>query len=416
MSDQRQNPASRCYIHPPAKLSLHPLGLVAVVILASLTLQAQNFNVLSSLTGSDGSYPLYINLYSEGNLYGTTYYGGLYGDGVVFRLSQRGSGWLMTTLFNFSGQNDGGSPYSGVVTGPDGSLYGTTEVGGRYGYGLVYKLQPPPTPCKAVICYWMETVLYNFTGYSDGSGPQGNLLFDQAGNIYGTAIYGGSDFGTLWKLTPSQGQWSLTMLHTFTGASDGSHPVGGVIRDQSGNLYGVASSGGTYGAGVAYEVSYGGSGWTETVLHSFGNTNDGEYPSGLISDAQGNLYGFTTGGGSSAWGTAYEFQLSEGGFSYHIIYTFEPNLGAGPELTNLPTLHAGNLYGAATTGGNGRAGAVFELTPSGGSWNFLSLHDFTGPDGGWPAGSPLLDAAGNLYGVTEVGGAHDQGVVWEITP
>ena len=349
---------------------------------------------------------------AAGSLYGTTYYGGVDGFGAVYKLSRVGSGWSMMPLYNFSGQEDGASPWAGVVAGPDGSLYGTTKAGGHFGAGVVYKLQPPPTACKSVICYWKETVLYNFG--NEGADPQGHLVFDQAGNLYGTTVLGGgAGLGTLWELIPSKG---LTVVHSFTGGSDGSEPVGGVVLDQAGNLYGVTAVGGTSDLGVAYEFSPDGSGWTETILHTFAGGSDGAYPNGLISDSEGNLYGFTTDGGGPDYGTAYELQPVLGGFNYSINYVFQSQLGGKPGLSNLPTLQGGNLYGAASAGETNNDGAIFELTPATGGWNFTSLHDFAGSDGNQPAGSPVFDAAGNLYGVTFSGGTSNFGVIWQIMP
>jgi uncharacterized repeat protein (TIGR03803 family) len=401
--------------HKQRAAALLVAGLFVVITLASPAVQAQSFNVLFDFSGSNGQDPLYLSVDAAGNFYGTTYLGGTHGFGAVYKLSRHGSGWSMAPLYNFSGQEDGADPWSGVVTGRDGSLYGTTEFGGRNGAGVVYKLQPPPAACKTAICYWTETVLYNFSGYSDGSGPQGHLVFDQAGNLYGTTVYGGgADLGTLWELTPSQG---LTVIHTFTGGPDGAEPVGGVIFDQGGSLlYGVTTLGGTSNLGVAYELSPAGSGWTETFLHTFAGGSDGAHPSGLISDSEGNLYGFTGQGGGPNYGTAYELQPVAGGFSYSILYVFQPHLGGEPGLANLPTLQGGNLYGAASAGGTNNDGAIFELTPAAGGWNFTPLHDFAGSDGNQPAGSPVFDAAGNLYGVTLSGGTSNFGVIWQIMP
>jgi uncharacterized repeat protein (TIGR03803 family) len=400
--------------HQQHAAALFAVGLFVIITVLSPAAQAQSFNVLVNFSGSTGRGPLYINVDAAGNFYGTTYYGGRDGSGAVYKLSYRVSGWIMTPLYNFSGQDDGANPWSEVIPGPDGSLYGTTSSGGRNGAGVVYKLRPPATACKTAICYWTETVLYNFAGYSDGSGPQGRLVFDHAGNLYGTAYLGGSaGLGTVWKLTPSHG---LTVIHSFTGGSDGSEPVGGVIFDQAGNLYGVTAVGGTSDLGVAYELSPAGSGWTETFLHTFAGGSDGAHPSGLISDSEGILYGFTGQGGGPNYGTAYELQPVAGGFTYTILYVFQPQLGGEPGLANLPTLQGGNLYGAASAGGTNNDGAIFELTPAAGGWNFTSLHDFAGSDGNQPAGSPVFDAAGNLYGVTLSGGTSNFGVIWQIMP
>ena len=266
-------------------------------------------------------------------------------------------------------------------------------------------------------------MLYSFTGQSDGGVPEGDLVFDQAGNIYGTTFAGGqgncvplySGCGAVYELTPSQGQWTPTVLHTFTGLSDGGAPTSGLIFDPAGNLYSTTYVGGAYSLGTVFELTPSGSGWTESVLHDFAGGNDGANPeAGLVFDSSSNLYGVTAFGGSHIYGTAFELQASNGGFSYSILYNF----GVESE-TPVPTLtldSAGNLYGTAQSGGTGGVGAVFRLSPSGGSWNYTSLHDFTFSTGGYPLGNVIRDAIGNLYGTTPYGGTGQDGVVFAITP
>jgi uncharacterized repeat protein (TIGR03803 family) len=397
------------------------LVLFAMAITYAPLAQAQTYAVLANFFGSNGTNPLYVTLDAAGNIYGTTFYGGPYGTfgpGTVFKLTRRSSGWLLTTLYNFYGQHDGGNPWGGVTFGPDGSLYGTASGGGLQGHGVVYKLQPPTTICRTVFCPWTETVLYNFTGGADGEGPQGNLVFDRAGNIYGTTLAAQSgNFGALYELSPSQGHWNLTVIHTFTNSSDGGGPANGVIFDQAGNVYGTTETGGSHNLGVVYEFTPGTSGWTETVLHNFAGGSDGEDPAGLALDSHGNLYGFTEAGGGPGWGVAFELQPATDGFSYSIIYTFQPQPGGAPGFITVPILDsAGNVYGSGTSGGMHEAGVIFKLTPSTGSWNFTSLHDLTGRDGYEPGGGLAFDAQGNLYGCAENGGAGNFGVVWKITP
>jgi uncharacterized repeat protein (TIGR03803 family) len=397
-------------------IALVLMVIFATFVMAATTAQGQSYSVLANFTGTNGNNPLYVTLDEAGNIYGTTYYGGRYGSsgpGTVFKLTRRGSSWTLTSLYDFSGQADGGKPYGGVVFGPDGALYGTASSGGFYGYGVVYKLQPPPSRCAAVFCYWTETVLYNFTDLSDGWSPQGSLAFDAAGNIYGTVLYGGYDgAGVAYKLSPSQGQWNLTVLHSFTNGSDGGIPVDGMIFDQAGNLYGT-SEGGSFNLGVVYELTPGSSGWTETVLHNFTGGDDGEYPAGLAMDSHGNIYGITGGEGDPNWGTVFELQPTANGFSYSVLYAFPPQLGGEPGFTNVPVLDsAGNLYSALTFG----PGLAFELSPSDSGWNFSTLHTFNGQDGKYPGGGMALDAEGNLYGTAENGGTDNFGVVWEVTP
>lgn len=399
--------------------------LLAAVIFAAPAARAQGFSVLTSFSGPNGDAPnADLAMDAAGNVYGTTFYGGNsrgLGGGTVFKLSRHGSSWILSTLYSFTGYADGGNPWGGVIFGPDGSLYGTTAYGGSNSAGTVFKLQPPLTSCKSAMCPWRETVLYNFTGQNDGCAPIGKLAFDRGGNLYGVAgLCGQGGYGALFELSPSGGSWNITVVHTFTGASDGGSPDAGVVLDQDGNLYGTTYRGGTYSAGVVYEFSYGslGLGWTETILHNFGGSGDGKGSSGLVFDTQGNLFGATEVGGTMDDGTVYELQPSGGGgFSYAILYNFDPQLTGSPAIVaSLSVDSAGNLYGTGEGGGTYGDGTVFELSPDGGSWNFTVLNNFTYYDGYEPGSTPLLDGQGNLYGTTESGGAYAYGVVWEWMP
>jgi len=393
------------------------LTFIFALAIAMTPAQAQTFTVLYNFPGgAGGADPAAgLTMNGTGNFYGTTEYGGIYGYGygVVFRLSRAGSGWVETPLYNFQGGSDGEYPLAGVVIGPDGALYGTTSGYNVYGdYGTVYRLTPPPTACASVICPWQETVLYRFSGGLDGANPgYGNLTFDQAGNIYGTTIYGGGagscgydpGCGVVYKLTPSGSGWTETVIWDFA-SSGGSFPVSGVTFDSAGNLYGTT----TYP--TVYELSPSGSGWTETTLSEL----DGAYPAygGVAIDLHGNLFG-TTGGFQGA-GNVYELSPSNGTWTLSALYYFTGYEGP----LDTPTLDAaGNVYGTSYLTGAHAAGQVFELTPSNGEWIFADLHDFSGGDGGYePIGGVIFDASGNMYGTTSEGGSAGGGTVWEITP
>ncbi len=318
-----------------------------------------------------------------------------------------------------------------VIFGKDGTLYGTTGYGGNLqncagGCGAVFNLKPQPTPPTTPLTPWLETPLYRFNGGSDGANPYGaDIIFDQAGNIYGTTYNGGAGScsggcGTVYKLTPSNGSWTESILYSFTQGGDGQHPWGGVIFDQSGNLYGTTVYGGAYGTGTIYKLTPSGSGWTESILYSFTGGTDGANPyAGLISDPAGNLYGATGTGGSGNGGTAFELAPSNGGWTFKLLYTFTGASGqfAGGPVANLAFDSAGNLYGTTHGDGPYNYGAVFKLTPASGSWNYTSLHDFTGgDDGGYPRSNITFDKNGNMYGTAASGGTMNYGVVFEITP
>ena len=394
-------------------------------------------NIIHNFTGGqDGGNPYTgLTMDKAGNLYGTTYYGG-HDFGTVFRLKRSGSNWTLNPLYSFFGQTygDGGLPDARVIVGPDGSLYGTTEVGGGtdcfggVGCGTVFNLRPKPTACLTGpnSCPWTETVLYRFSGGPDGGSPDGDLLFDQAGNIYGTTQYGGAnDNGVVYELTPSGGSWTESVLYSFRGGSDGGVPYAGVIFDQAGNLYGTTRAGGdlgcsfigNYGCGTVFQLTPSGSGWAENVLYNFTGGNDGGLPNaGLISDKSGNLYGATITFGAGGGGTVFELTPSNGSWTLKTLHSFTgaPLVANGPHGT-LVMDGAGNLYGT-TVSGPVYYGTVFELSPSNGGWTYKDLYDFTGgSDGEFPYCNVVIDAKGNLYGTTYGGGSQGVGVVWEIT-
>jgi uncharacterized repeat protein (TIGR03803 family) len=384
--------------------------------------QAQTYSVLHDFSGyAGGSEPVAgLTMAGPGNFYGTTAYGGSQDAGTVFNLRHAGSGWIVTFLYAFQGgYSDGAEPDAPVTIGPDGSLYGTTYEGGSArcapGCGTVYKLTPPPSFCRSASCPWTETVLYFFQD-TDGAGPAGGkLIFDQAGNLYGTTYYGGTNgWGTVFELTPSSGSWTETVLHSFSGDEDGFFPWSGVISDSASNLYGTTESGGANSAGTVYELSPSGSGWTKSTLFSFDGQSQGNGAvGGVVMDAQGNLYGATTSGGPANGGTAYQLSFSHGQWNYTLLAAL-PQADRGPLDT--PTLDAaGNVY--LTSEGAPGNGTVLEVSPSGEGWQLTVLHAFDGSDGSWPTGSVIFDANGNMYGTTSLGGTNgNNGVVWEITP
>jgi len=410
------------------------MGLIMVLGLTLVVAQAQTFSVLHNFTGgSDGANPLAgLTMDQAGSLYGTASLGGV-GNGTVFKLARQGSGWILNPLYQFRGMPDGFFPEARVVFGPDGSLYGTTFYGGiaqpqciqggPLQCGTVFQLRPPATACKTALCPWTETQLYQFGSQSGLFWPSfGDLIFDRSGHIYGTGNQGtthGSGYGAVFQLTASNGGWTETDIYDFHNQGDGAQPLGSVIFDTAGNLYGT-----TYGTppdqlhnpwGTVYELTPSGSGWTETTLYKFQNASDGATPwTDLIIDAAGNLYGTTAFGGSGGGGTVWELSPSNGSWTFSVIYSFPGStLGpAGPVLMDA----AGNLYGTSLAGGTYQQGSVFKLTHSGG-WTYTSLHDFTnGSDGRSPYGHLIFDANGNLCGTAGWGGGSGNGVVWEITP
>jgi uncharacterized repeat protein (TIGR03803 family) len=394
-----------------------PLIILQAVLGISLAAQAQTLSVLHNFTGQgDGDGPFAgVTLDQQGRVYGTALLGGSHGQGLVYRLVHEGEGWVFSPLYSFgSQQHDGNQPYARVVFGPNGVLYGTTYEGGVQDRGTVFSLQPPASACKSFVCPWIETVLYNFTGGSDGGYPfLGDLTFDQAGNIYGTtAAGGGSGYGVVFKLTRSGSHWTESVLWDFTCGDDGCDPYAGLLIDGAGNLYGTTQVGGAGGIGTVYELSPTQSGWSETTLSSLpgvSGTNSG----GLALDAHGNLFGLT---GDINPGSVYELMPQSGGWSFAILKTFTVYDFIGPLAA--PTVDAGgDVYGPLPNGGDDEAGEIFKMTRAGGQWIYSSFYQFTNGDGGVdPIGAVTFDPAGNMYGTSNAGGPYGYGVVWEITP
>ncbi len=383
-------------LHLPATAVL-AIAIVFVATFSGPAVQAQTFTPLHTFSGTDGQEPITgLTMDRAGNLYGTTYYGGA-GFGTVFKLARKNSSWIFTPLYSFRGGTDGAFPGGRVVIGPDGTLYGTTEQGGssgcyNSGCGTVYNLRPPASACKTALCPWTETVLYRFPDFNggDGADPVGELTFDQAGNLYGATAAGGSSCcnGVVYKLTPSNGGWTESVIFNFQ-TSGGIVPAGGVIFDPLGNLYGTTNQGGAHQFGTVYQLTSSGSGWTETVLHSFQSSSDGSYSADLIFDSSGNLYGATFDDGPNGGGTAYQLTPSGGSWTFNLLYGFTGD-GFGGQLGGKLALDAaGNVYGGTIYGGAFDAGTVFKLSPSGSGWLYTSLHDFHtfGNDGEFANGS-----------------------------
>jgi uncharacterized repeat protein (TIGR03803 family) len=356
-------------------------------------------------------------------------------------------------LYSFclvSGCADGAEPNSGLILDSAGNLYGTTanggttggpcgQVGDFIGCGTVFEL------VRNENGGWTEKVLHTFN-YDDGAEPSASLVFDGAGNLYGTTEAGGAgrcmDYsgdvigcGTVFRLTPdSNGKWTEKVLHQFeSNGKDGNGPSGSLILDASGNLYGTTGAGGTgkcpegaaVGCGTVFQLTPGTNGqWTEKVLHSF-KGGDGVGPSGVILDVAGNLFGTAHVGGAYDDGTIFELTpAANGKWTLKVLHRF----GLGPDgiLPNGALIldATGNLFGATladgTPGGNcGKfgCGTVFELKPgSNGQWTEKVLHRFNGDDGSDPQGGLIFDAAGNLYGVNGTGGDNNYGTIFQLIP
>lgn len=318
---------------------------------------SSSFRVLHDFTGGQdgGSQQVGLTIDQAGNLYGPSWSGGSNGKGNIYKLSRHGSEWMLTLLYSFQGgDNDGYSPYAGLTIGPHGILYGTTNGGGSegcdgWGCGTVFAARPEMHAKVNVLGGWMDTVLHSFSSSSGNWVYPGDLIFDQAGDLYGTTYIGGAyGKGEIFKLVPAAGGWQYVTLYSFTGGADGAKPVD-VMFDHSGNLFGATYTGGYAGCGTIFELSPSGSNWTEKTLYTFKGGDDSGNPLSLVIDQTGNLYGVTIGAGCLA-GSCPE--------------------GAGP-------------------------GGVFMLSPSSDGWMYSRLYNFKGY---FNDTSLSIDTGGNLYG------------------
>src|SRR5580692_4105775 len=323
-------------------------------------------------------------------------------------------------LYSFcstSGCGDGEQPTAGMIFDKLGNLYGTTTKGGFYGQGTVFELIPNNGT-------WTEKVLHSFNANGkDGYFPAAALIFDAAGNLYGTTVHGGSSSncydgcGTVFELTPgANGKWTEKILHEFKGA-DGDLPDSSLILDAAGNLYGTTFGGGATDYGLVFELTLSNGKWTENVPHEFNGTSGSVPRAGVILDGSGNLYGTTDSGGTHISGTVFQLIPNNGKWTAKVLHNFGSGSDGSFPSADLVRDHAANLYGTTASGGTYVSGTLFELIPNNGQWTESVLHSFgNGTDGAFPSSRVILDSAGNLYGTTESGGAHGGGAVFEVTP
>jgi uncharacterized repeat protein (TIGR03803 family) len=403
--------------------------LTALVIFlstgASPSAQGQTFTVLYTFSGSDGSGPdgtLAID--KAGNLYGTTYFGGLYTDGVVFKLTPSGE---ETVLFNGGSPESfyGSYPVYGVILGKAGDMFGLMQGSAEGGGEIVGRVAG-----KGKILYDFGTCVNNCYVPSL---PNGGLLQDSSGNLYGVTYFGGvkgqglecemRGCGTVYKFDTSG---NFHVLYAFTGGSDGSYPEGSLIQDAAGNLYGATLNGGDLscpqgsgvrGCGTVFKLVPDG---TFTLLHAFTGGDDGAGPVGaLVADSAGNLYGAAQVGGNTKCydGCGTLFKIDANG-NFSLLYTFTDGLDSSYPNGNMVLDSKGNLYGDAQGdfGTDAPYGSVFELSAAG---TFTALHVLNGfSDGADPTFGLIRDSAGNLYGSAYQGfGSHDRdGTVFRVTP
>jgi uncharacterized repeat protein (TIGR03803 family) len=315
-------------------------------------------------------------------------------------------------LYNFSCGTDGCEPYGNLTPDSDGNLYGTTVSGGNStcACGTVFELTPVQGGG------WTESVLYAFMGGLDGSTPQSGVIFDTLGNLYGVTYDGGTDSsGTVFKLTHSGSNWTESVINDFSGGSDGRNPLAGLVFDPAGNLYGTTGDGGAYSGGTVFELSPTAEGWSEIVLHSFGYGQDGASPNTKLAiDSLGDLYGTTSGGGTYGYGSVLRVVPSDTGWTETTIWDFTPGTPNGL-YPNGVIAHGHALYGTTFWGGMFNVGDVFQLTPAVGIWNYTVIYSFTGGhDGGSPYAGLTADRS-HLYGTTFNGGRYGLGTAFRLT-
>jgi uncharacterized repeat protein (TIGR03803 family) len=404
-----------------------PLSVIAIMLIVTAVSgwAAEGPLVLYNLPGGSGAaLPIwYGNLISDskGNLYGTASEGGpetypCFGIcGSVFELSPTVNGWQATTLYQFSGGSDGGSPEAGLAFDKAGNLYGTTgQGGGGDSCGTVFKLTPNGDGG------WTESVLHSFSGMeqNDGCGPTTGVILDENGNIFGTVANGSAVCcGLVYELTSSDGVWTYSVLHSFnliTG--DGYNPQSSLVIDSAGNLYGTTLQGGASDVGTVFELSQSAGAWTEKILYSFGFSG-GYYPdSALVFDKAGNLYGTNSYGGSGTicapeCGTVYVLKHSNNGWKQITLYNF-----LGGDDGSLPiagvTIVGDSLYGTTSFGGGGSCtingltgcGTIFGLQESDGKI-VERVIQLDGTNGSNPQAGLLADSKGILFGTTLYGGS-----------
>ena len=366
--------------------------------MADVSAASDTFTSLASFNKTNGNEPNHTALIqaTDGNLYGVTSYGGANGDGVVFRISPSGTLDAIYSFCSLASCADGENPYTSLIQGSNGDLYGTTYSGGASNNGTLFKITTSGT----------LTTLYNFCSLAscaDGSGPEGQLAVDGAGNIYGTAYSGGaSNFGTVFKFST---KGVLTTLHSFSGA-DGENPEGGLTA-ASGVFYGTAQYGGAKGDGTVFKITTAG---VETTLHSF-TGSDGLNPKGWLVDVAGTFYGTTPYGGANNEGSVFKMTAAGAVTTLYSFCSLASCADGASVTAGLMQATDGNLYGVTDIGGANNDGTVYELTLKGA---LTTLHSFDNTDGYGPQGTVLQDTNGDFYGFTEFGGSSGDGTVFSI--
>ncbi len=451
----------------PSTTLLARIAIAFTAVLA-LTSNAPAEKVIYSFqkNGIDGYAPYSRLLESHGKLYGVTSAGGANGTGAVIELTPPvppSTDWTEAVIYSFTSNGERASrrelsggeirgsssglsiqdpfplplPTAGLIRDSNGVLYGSNCTGGVNGHGEIFELLPPVPPSTT----WTESVIYSFTQKKRGYCPS-ELSIGPDGQFYGTTAYGGTkDLGTVFKLAKQpDGSWQQVVLYRFASESEGKTPMGGVISDAAGNLYGTTYRGGgqagcRFTCGTVFEVQppvNPGDPWTETLLHSFDSSGGGRPVGALIRDSQGNLFGTTAGGqlryGGHGGGSVFQLTppaVPGGSWTFSTLtpVSFNEHVDGDEPTAGVVLDEGGNLYGTMSHGAKNEVGTAFQLAPPaqpGDPWTFTLLHTFLGfnvvLDGGNPYGALIFGPYGALYGTTKRGGAYDGGTVFQIAP
>jgi uncharacterized repeat protein (TIGR03803 family) len=385
-------------------------GVFLLWTVAAVALPAQTFTTLHNFDGTDGANP-YVGLVqvTDGNLYGTTYFGGANNDGAVIKITLSGT---VTTLHSFD-KTDGARPYAKLIQATDGNLYGSTYSGGANSDGTLFKVTTSGT----------LTSLLSLDG-TDGDGPGRGLIQAANGDLYGTTAQGGANSntscdetcGTMFKITT---EGMLTTIYSFCSLSDcadGFFPFAGLIQAANGDFYGTTGQGGAHSClagecGTVFKITPAG---TLTTLHSFDGTDGQWIYASLIQATDGNFYGTAFLGGTTnnlcTYGCGTVFKVTSSG-AFTTLHSFDMTDGGYPQ-SGLVQGTDGNLYGTTYFGGTNGAGTVFKITPSG---TLTTLHSFDFTGGGNPIAGLIQDTNGTFYGTTEFGGSNGDGTVFSLS-
>jgi uncharacterized repeat protein (TIGR03803 family) len=386
--------------------------------------------VIHTFTGADGQFPEATLVQdASGRLYGTTANGGNHspncgsdGCGVVFVLSPQERGaWRYQLLYAFTGGDDGWWPVGKLAIGAGGTLYGTTQFGGPNGQGTVFRLEPEGGGP------WTESVIHTFGFGLDGTWPQAGLTLDATGKLYGTTSQGAGSTGVAYKLTPNlDGSWTEEVLYAFGSAPfDPANPASDLVFDTAGNLYGTSRLGGNFGHGTVFELSPGSGLWSETVLYSFSgrNQDEGDPQAAVRLDSSGNIYGTTSGEASAkgVFGNAFKLVPHLGAWQFHTLHLFGFGDDGITPMSGLTPDRANNLYGTTLSGGANGTGTVYQLIRgANGAWTEKVVFSFpTCCSGNNPGGNPYsgvtIGQRGALFTAAAFGGSSGAGEIYKIT-